>query len=126
MNSSKTFFLSSPGDALEEREKLQQAISENSPLWQDALGVSLNAITGNTYVLPGVSDYPQKVVNEATIGKYVQRWYSPDSRPRLITRVGSLLSCPASCLILLAIPSLKAWSGALPFMPRRWWGGLVS
>src|ERR1700741_876060 len=62
-------FLASPGDVANEREIVNNVVAELNLVWGEFLGVQLELVRWETHAFPGVSGYPQSVINEQ-IGAY--------------------------------------------------------
>lgn len=57
-------FVSSPRDLKEERNVLEDVISELNLTWSDQLGIILELVKWETHTVPGISTDPQAVINE--------------------------------------------------------------
>ena len=57
-------FVASPADVQEEREQLEEIISELNVTWSRELGIRLDLVRWETHAYPGMAEDPQAVINE--------------------------------------------------------------
>lgn len=65
-----TVFVASPSDVLEERKALEAIVNELNKTWSKNLSLRLELIKWETDIYPGISKYPQSVINEQINDEY--------------------------------------------------------
>lgn len=63
-------FLASPGDVAEERALLEEIVTELNLTWSKTLQIRLELIRWETHTTPGISSYPQQVINQQIGDEY--------------------------------------------------------